>query len=207
MATRSRNRSQRYAVAEQPSADTGRINVPKLNRDPISSLRPFPILVKVGPVEVEIPAMNAAEWLTVLMVEKVEIDDVFPGLLSPEDTDLVEDIIIDGALDMTSFRDIILGVIETASARNWWVALRLIEVVRSSWDVIGAQMVSRGVDAVTLSLSAWLDIALLTVLKEMDPKDVTMFTMRLEAPPLEETTEVAEELEMTRGSFMAMAMD
>lgn len=194
-------------MAEQPSADSGRINVPKLNRDPISSLRPFPILVEVGQIEVEIPAMSAAEWLTVLMVEKVEIDDVFPGLLGQEDTDRVEDVIIAGELDLVSFRDIILGVIETASARNWWVALRLIEVVRSSWDVIGAQMVSRGVDAVTLSLSAWLDIALLTVLKEMDPKDVTMFTMRLEAPPLEESAEVAEELEMSRGSFMAMAMD
>lgn len=192
-------------AGRQPSVDTGRVNVPKLNRDPVSSLRPYSVTVTVGPGQVEIPALSAADWLSVLMVEAVELDDIFPGLLSDEDTDLVEEAIIDGLLGVEEFRSIILEVIETASARQWWVALRLVEVARTSWDVIGGEMLLRGVDAESLSLSAWLDVLLLTILRNMEPKDTQMFTLRLETPPPGEEG-VSEELEMSQDSFMAMAM-
>lgn len=190
----------------QPSADSGRVNVPKLNRDPVSSLRPCSVTVTIGSDEVEIPALPAADWLSVLMVEGVELDDVFPGLLSDEDTELVEEAILDGVLEMQEFRDLILGVIETASARHWWVALRLIEVARTSWDLIGGELVLRGVDAESLSLSAWLDVLLLTVLRNMEPKDTQMFTMRLETPPPEAKAGAEQEMEMSQDAFMAIAM-
>jgi hypothetical protein len=203
----SRRRSRGCAVAgRQPSGpDAGRVNVPKLNRDPVSSLRPYSVTVTIGSDDVEVPALSAADWLSVLMVERVELDDIFPGLLSVEDTDTVEEAILDGSLDIEEFRGLILGVIETASARQWWVALRLVEVARTSWDVIGAEMIFRGVDAESLSLSAWLDVLLLTILRNMEPKDTQMFTMRLETPPPEEKG-AAEELEMSQDAFMAMAM-
>lgn len=190
----------------QPSADAGRVNVPKLNRDPVSSLRPYSVTVTVSGGEVEIPALSAADWLAVLMVESVELDDIFPGLLSEEDTDLVEEAILSGSMELQEFRDLVLGVIETASARRWWVALRLVEVARTSWDVIGGEMILRGVDAESLSLSAWLDVLLLTILRNMEPKDTQMFTMRLETPPPEEKGAAVEELEMSQDAFMAIAM-
>lgn len=190
----------------QSSADAGRVNVPRLNRDPVSSLRPCSVTVTIGSGEVEIPALSAADWLSVLMVEAVELDDIFPGLLSEQDTDLVEEAILEGSLELQEFRDLILSVIETASARHWWVALRLIEVARTSWDVIGGELVLRGVDAESLSLSAWLDVLLLTVLRNMEPKDTQMFTMRLETPPPEAKDGAEQEMEMSQDAFMAIAM-
>lgn len=150
----------------------------------------------------EIPALAAVDWLVVLMAPETQLDDLFPGLLSPEDTDWVEEQILDGKLRLPEFQELVQRVIEMASARKWWVTLRLTDLARRSWDVVGSEMLLRGVDATHISLSAWLDVLLVTVLKNMDSKDIAMFTMRLEAPPEQE--QQVEEMEMSRSAFMAL---
>lgn len=185
-------------------SDSGHVTVPKLNRDPIQSLRPFPVEVDVAGHHLLIPAMPAAEWLSILMSDDLDLSDVFPGLLNQVDMEAVEDIILDGYLGMEDLEEIIFGVIETASARHWWVALRLIETARTEWDVLGAELGLRGVDPTHISLSHWLDILLLVTIRSMDPKDVQMFCMRLEAPPLSAQVEESE-MEMSESAFMAMA--
>lgn len=185
-----------------PPTDSGRIQVPSLNLDPIQSLRPWPVVVTCCGRDVEIPALAAVDWLVILMPEDPQLDDLFPGLLEPEDADWVEEQIIAGNLGLTEFQELLFDIIETVSARRWWVTLRLVDMARRSWDAIGSEMLFRGVDAAVLSLSGWLDVLLLTVLKNMEAKDITMFTMRLEAPPEGETE--PEELEMSRSAFMAL---
>jgi hypothetical protein len=188
----------------RPSApeSSSRVTVPKLNKDPIQSLCPHSVIIPVGMYEVEIPAMPAADWLSELMVPDLTLDNIFPGFLSEEDTDLVEEMIISGDLDIEEYEQIILSVIETASARDWWVTFRLIEMARTNWDVLGAELTLRGVDAGQVSLSSWLDVILILALRNTDPKDATMFTMRLEAPPPDTETE---EPEMAASQFMSMA--
>lgn len=190
----------------RPSPDSGgsRFTVPKLNRDPIQSLSPYSILLTVGGHELEIPALPAVEWLSILMVDNPNLDDVFPGLLNERDADLVEDLIISRELSLDECEDIILSVIETVSARPWWVTIKLIETARVSWDLLGGELVLRGVDPTHISLSSWLDALLLTVIKNMEPKDVTMWCMKLEAPPPDVQVDEAE-LEMDSSQFMAMA--
>lgn len=190
------------SAPEPPSADSGRVQVPSLNLDPIQSMRPWSVVVTCGGRELEIPALPAVDWLTILMAPESQLDDLFPGLLSPEDADWVEEQILDGELRLPEFQDLVFKVIETVSARKWWVALRLIDLARRSWDVIGSEMLLRGIDATRISLSAWLDVLLVTVLKNMDPKDVAMFNLRLEAAPDEE--QEPEEMEMSRSAFMAL---
>ena len=151
----------------------------------------------------EIPPLPAADWLIVLMVENVDLDNIFPGFLSPEDEDVVDDLLMTGQLNVEEYEDILLSVIETVSARNWWVAFRLIEMARTSWDVLGAEMALRAVDATKISLSAWLDVLLLLTLRNMDPDKVQMFTMKLEAPPPE--AEADAEPQMSVSDFMSMA--
>jgi hypothetical protein len=158
------------------------------------------VVVTVAGRDFEIPAMTAADWLTLLMVPNLDPFDVFPGLLDEEGIDTI----LAGNLSMAEFEEVAVEVIATASARSWWVALRLIDVARDSWDVIGAELGLRGVDATRLSLSSWLDVLLIIVLRNMDPKDVQMFTMRLENPP-QGVEEGAEEPTMTAQAFMAMA--
>lgn len=192
----------RSAPDTSDTPDSGRITVPSLNLDPIQSMRPWPVVVTCVGREVEIPALAAVDWLVILMGTEPQLDDVFPGLLEPEDADWVEEQILDGRLGLVEFQDLIFDVIETVSARKWWVTLRLVDLARRSWDVVGSEMLLRGVDATRISLSAWLDILLITVLKNMDPKEITMFNLRLEAAPDEE--QEPEEMEMSRSAFMAL---
>lgn len=197
---------QRSAPSSPSSADSGRIAVPTLNLDPIQSMRPWPVVVTCCGRDLEIPALAAVDWLVILMPPEPHLDDVFPGLLHDDDADWVEEQIIAGNLGLTEFRELVFGVIETVSARKWWVALRLIDLARRSWDAIGAEMLMRGVDAGVISLSAWLDILLVTVLRNMDQKDVTMFTLKLEDPPADEQAD-SEDPEMDRSVFMALGSE
>lgn len=194
------------AVTRPSPTDTGpsRITIPRLNKDPIQSLSPYSVVVSVADLDLEIPALPAADWLSVMMVESLNLDDIFPGLLDSTDTDLVEEVILSGTLDLDEYEDVIFDIIETVSARSWWVAIRLIETARTSWDSIGAELTLKGIDATHISLSSWLDALMLTIIRSMDPKDVQMWCMKLEVPPA--GVEVAgEEMEMAASDFMSMA--
>lgn len=182
--------------------ESGQISVPALNLDPVQSLQPWPVTITFCNEDVTIPAMPAAGWLTVLMSKDLSLDDVFPGLLGEDEADWVDEQILDGHLGVGELQDLVLEIIELASARRWWVTLRLVDVAKRSWDVIGAELILRGIDATQVSFSAWLDVLLVTVLKNMDTKDTTMFNLRLEAPPEDE--EEPEEMEMDRSSFLAL---
>lgn len=153
-------------------------------------------MVTVHGQEYEIPAMVAADWLSLLMKEDLDPVDIFTQLLPDS-----ESLLFDGSISVEELYDLITDVVSLVSARHWWVALRLIGLARDSWDVLGARMTLRHIDPTQLSLSAWLDALLLVTLAEMDPKDVTMFTTRLEAVP---ETEEAPELEMSADAFLAM---
>lgn len=194
----------RRPSAPSPTPDSGRITVPKLNRDPIQSLRPWPLAVTFHGREYEIPALPAADWLSVLMVEQFHLDDVFPGLLDEEEQEAVADALMQGGEDADDLIQFCLDIVETASARYWWVAMRLIEIARTSWDVVGAELGLRGVDASRISLSSWLDQLLLVILRGMESKDISMFTMKLESPPPQAEVE-PEDMVMSRDAFLAMA--
>jgi len=192
-------------VAAHPSApdtSSSRVSVPKLNKDPIQSLQPLSVELTIAGQEFDIPAQSAAEWLTVLMVEDLDLADIFPGMV--EDPAPVEDLILDGKLGLDELEETILGILEIVSARPWWVALRLVEIARTSWDVLGAELLLRGVDAAKVSLAAWLDMALLVALRSMDPKDIQRFTLKLESPPPSAKKEEAD-MEMSASQFMTMA--
>lgn len=189
-------------AARQPSADSSRVTIPSLNRDPVQSLQPWPVLVTVGGVDFEIPALPAASWLSVLMVENLQLDDVFPGLLESADTDWVEEQMLSGSLALDDVQGTILDIVENVSARKWWIALRLVDVARSSWDHLGAEMLFRGIDAGRISLAGWLDVLMLVIVRAVEPEQWQSFILRLEAPP--ESEEEPEELTMDASSFLAL---
>ena len=111
---------------------------------------------------------------------------------------------MDEELETEQLLELSLDIIEAASGRRWWIALRLIGVMMANWHVLGAEMLLRGVDATRLSLSGWLDVALLLAIRNMEPKDVTMFTSQLELPPPEERVEIMEDMEMPRDQFLSI---
>lgn len=130
--------------------------------------------------------------------------DIFPGTLSEESQELLNEALFDGVITLDDLYDTCLNVLETAAARPWWVALRLVATVRHSWQVLGAEMLMRGVNAGAMSLSGWLDVSLLLIMRNIDAKEATMFTLKLEQPPPGVDAEVPEP-EMSPASFMSMA--
>jgi hypothetical protein len=182
----------------QPS-ETGRVPVPKLKGDPVWALKPWPVIIQVAGVEYEIPALPAADWLAILMADPFDPDDLILSLVVNG-----KDLLFAETVSADDLEYVCLDIITTASARPWWIALRLIAMARANWSVLGAELILKGVNPAQISLAAWLDALLLTALKNMDSKDVTMFTMKLEEPPPEEMESVAEEMEMSADSFLSL---
>jgi hypothetical protein len=173
--------------------------VPKTNRSPVRSLRPTSVFLAVGPREVEVPPYPAVDWLEILMQPNWTADDIFIELL-PNGMELI----LDGSLGPLVTQDLALDLIEEVSARHWWIALRLIEVVSVHWDVIGPDAIFNGVDAEKLSLAAWLDAMLVLLMRRISNEQQPMFVAQLEMPPAgEEIPE--EEMEMSASQFLSMA--
>lgn len=188
-------------AVRRPSASSipeiPRVTVPKLNKDPIWSLKPWPVTIEMHGVALTIPALPAVDWLVVLMQEELTLDDFIDELI-PE----AEDMLFSDELNLPELYEVCLEVITVASARPWWIALRLINVAKDNWHILCGDLLKQ--DATRMSLSGWLDVCLLTILKNMDPKDTTMFTMRLETPPPDVEVK-PEELEMGADAFLNMA--
>lgn len=178
--------------------DVPRVQVPKQTLDPVWSLKPWPVTVTVKGRELQFPAFTAADWLSVLMTEPVDLDDVVRVLAMDG-----EQLLFDEGLGEELY-EACLEAISAVAGRPWWQAMRLISVATANWNVVGGEMLYRGILANQLSLSAWLDVLLITIIKLMDPKHVTMFLLKLEQPPVEVIDGETEELEMDRNQFLSM---
>jgi hypothetical protein len=162
------------------------------------SLRPWPVVISVHGEDIEIPAYPATDWLQILMKENISLEEILMELC-PKGGSLL----FDETLDPEELWDTLLDVVEQVSARHWWIALRVINVCRENWNVLGAEMFYRGIDPNILSLAAWLDAMLLLIIRAMDPKDVTMFIMKLEMIPAGEEPD-DKEMEMSPEQFLSM---
>jgi hypothetical protein len=115
-----------------------------------------------------------------------------------------EERLFSGQISLEELYEAMLELISSVCARSWWIALRQIGVARNSWHVLGPIMLQT-VDVTQVSIAGWLDVLLVKTLEAMDPKETTMFTSKLEAPPpSEQKSEPMEELEMDRGAFLSM---
>lgn len=191
------------ADPREPEQSSRHIALPVLVTDPIWSLKQWPVIVQLGGDDLTIPAMPAADWLVVLMVNDFDPEAVFPGLLSAPDQLQVEDHLHHGILTLEEVHHVSMEIISMVSGRPWWVSLRLIHAAAASWDALGGDLV-RKADAAALSLSAWLDVLFLLIVRSIDDANRTMFLLKLEMAPTGWGPE-PEELEMSGDAFLAMA--
>jgi hypothetical protein len=162
------------------------------------------VVVVVAGRELTIPAMCAADWLSVLMNPEMTADDVFPGLLDEEEHQFVEEALHSGVLDWEETQELGLEIISQVCGRPWWVALRLITTARGSWDALGGDMGEK-VDAATASVAKWLDVFFLMVVRNIDESKRNMFLLKLEIAPEGWGDNPEETVEMSADAFMAMA--
>lgn len=175
-------RARRPFNPNSSSSNSGRIRVPSIVTDPVASLKPWPLAVRVAGREYEVEPWSAADWLSVLMAEDLDLDDVLE-VLAPDVADALYRSLLQDQVTIEDYVALGTDLITVASGRPWYKALRLIGTMSRSWDVVGAELEKRGIDASRISLGAWLDVALITMLGLMEEKDVTMFVTKLEAPP------------------------
>jgi len=175
-----------------------RIVVPHQTTDPVWSLKSWPVTLSIADREWEIPAASAADWLSVLMADPVDLDEVVRAMVIDG-----ESLLFDESVGV-ELEELCLDVISMVSGRPWWQALRMISVATANWNVLGGEMLYRGIIPDQVSLSQWLDVLLLVTIRSMDPKDVTMFTLQLENPPVDVVDGAAVELEMSRDQFLSM---
>lgn len=210
MTTRSR-RSLRFAVAAGRSsastaADPPKLRIPKINTDLVWSLKPWPTQIYVGGLELEIPALSAADWIPSVVDMMEDPLALMSGVLSDEDQERLTDLMFTGAVEVDDLLTLCMDLLTTVGARPWWVTIRLISVAQQNWDTVGAEMMMKGVNADTMSLAGWLDVFLLVLLRMMDPKQTTMFTTRLEMVPPEFANQVSEQsMEISSDAFLSMA--
>jgi hypothetical protein len=144
------------------------------------------IAVDIGEDRWVIPALDAAEWLKVLLDDDLDPELIFPGFCGPDVIVEVNRKLIDGTITMEQMEKALYDVLEAASGRRWWIALRLARTVRTHWDRVGGELAANGVTPFGISLSYWLDGAYATflrLLKDADPQAMGDFTKKLTAPP------------------------
>lgn len=178
-----------------------KVRVPRVVTEPVWSLQPWPVDVSLAGQQYQIPAAPAASWLGVLMTDAFVLDDLFLAL-APELGDAVDEALYGERFSFDDYADLVLDIISNVSGRPWHIALRLIGSARNSWNVVGAELILKGVDATQISLSAWLDVVLLVMIRGMEAKDVAMFTAKLEAPP--PGADPVDEMTMSTDDFGAL---
>ncbi len=182
-------------------ADTP-VLIPRHTQDPVWSLRPWPVELELAGRVWVFRAVPAVDWLAVLMDPQPDLERLLIELC-PEGMDLL----FNPTVEPDDLYRSLLDVIETVASRRWWIALRLIGVVRINWNTLGVELMEAGIDADRLSLSAWLDASLAITLRCMDPKETTLFVSRLEMPPpseMEAEQERVEDMEMSVEQFLSM---
>jgi hypothetical protein len=189
--------------APDTGADQG-VPIPKTNLNPIWSLCPWPIVVSLPGVEVQIPALPAVHWLQYLMdPEGPDLDGLVYDLM-PE---VEEYYFTDESFDREGLTETFKEVIGTVGARHWWQVISLCSMAANSWDVLGPKMMEARADPTKVSLAAWLDVLIVTTLECLDKTKATMFTLQLQMPPKTDDGAPVELPVTDRNDFFAMAAD
>jgi hypothetical protein len=188
----------------QPSVESS-VQLPELVTNPLASIRATPTEVQVAGEWITIPALSAADWLELLMIEDVDLDTVFPGLAEEADQEFVLDQLLDGQLHVNDVEKLALQVITEVSGRPWWVAYRMIQIAKVAWSTLGGRLILSRIDATQISLSAWLDALWLVLFESINRDKWTMLSAQIEAvPPSEMPENPLESMEMSMDTFSEM---
>ena len=181
--------------------------LPELVNNPVASLRPFDVEVRIGDNWIVVPGRPAVDWLELIMgdLEEFDLDAIFPGLAEDPD-ELVNESLWNGEVTVDDLYRKALELISAVAGRPWYVALRMIRLAESRWSILGSA-VARNVDVTKVSLSAWLDELWLQLFEHTGQDKWTMLAsqIEIEPPPLTPDEETQKDpfagMEMSRDQF------
>lgn len=147
------------------------------------SLQPWPVEISIGSCLLRIPAMPASEWVALLSSGEDILEEILGAV---EDEDAVDDLIdamLSGQVDAEDFARVAMETVTLVSGRPWWVTLGMIQVAVGAWDVIGGYVSLHNLRADQLSLQAWCDGLLATLMLHIPEDKRNSFLTRLKVPP------------------------
>jgi hypothetical protein len=174
--------------------------VPRFNRDPAASLQPACVEFTFAGEDFSTVLVTAADWLGVLLDLEQSLLDVFHSMLGPEQAERFIRLYLEQGGDI---EELLFEVLEVASARYWWVTLRLLGVVQGSWHQVGASLLKQGVRPSELSFAGFLDVFTFELVHTMKPESVTMIMMQIEMPP-DGYAMPEEDMEMSADDFLSL---
>ena len=147
----------------------------------LHALQPWPVQAWVGRHCINIPAMTAAEWVGMVMVD-ADLGGL-EDLIDEAQADDIMDDIMDGRIAPDAIQNEMLDVISLVSGRPWWVTLRLLHAAQEAWDTIGGYLAIKGINAANMSFQAFMDALLNATLRHVDPKNHSSMMTKLKMPP------------------------
>lgn len=160
--------------------------------DPLAALKCWPITVELGGREFTIPPLPAAEWFLAVLGEKPL--PIVPGLLSPEDEEVVSDLIVFGRVGLQEVVAVSREALELASGWRWWEADRLIRSAGAQWKLLGGELTRYGVDLNVLPLGAVLNALYSMAVKGLNEQKRQALDFQISQPPAELAEEEREAL-------------
>lgn len=148
--------------------------------------------------------MNARQWFELLWAEDFTVTDIFPGLVGAESEML--DAIFAGEISLKEVVEIAFEVIAEATGYEYWVAFRLVAVIREAWMQTGGKLTQIGVDPERVTIGAYLTASLAFYAENMDAKKaVELFEALRQPPPEEEEAIKRNEIEDGEAFLAAMS--
>lgn len=140
-------------------------------------------------LEVVFEDYRASLWLeAILDQESVSWLDILLHVLPAEQGDELADMLVSGDLTMQTLVSASRDMLSTVAARPWWEALNIIAVANASWETIGGEMASRGLQADVVTLGTWLDAAFFLIRRaSRDEQAHDQLVTEIKRKPIEET--------------------
>lgn len=154
--------------------------------DLYASLKPCTIEdIFIGGQVYSVPALAAHEWLGILCRSRVNLWAVVPGLLQPDASEAVMDLMLADAFSHEELEDLVWELVGIAAGRDWWTVLYLIgnATADTNIDVVKGKLALHGVDATRISLAAWLDAVYMIFVEAMNTEQRQRFDIQLRRPP------------------------
>lgn len=174
--------------------------------DPLAALKIWAIEVELGEETFEVPARPASDWFLAVLAEDTALP-LIPGLMEKDAEERINDLLLDGEIDIDLIVRRSRELLTEAAGRPWWEADRLVRSSGASWHIIGGELTRLGVDLDKVSLAAALNAIYVICVRTMDEKERNKFDIDLRLPPVGVegvTTEEMYDQKAAESAFMAL---
>lgn len=169
--------------------------------EPAATLAQWAIDVDIAGETYTIPALPASEWLLAVLAGSWL--DILPGLLSGEDGERIDELIVDGALTFDDLVGPARDALAAAAGTKWWTAARLGQAAVDSW--VAHELQLRGLDPARMPLAAFLAGAYRAATRASDEAKRMQLDMELDRPPKGVAPEEWFDEAAAADSFLALA--